>query len=302
MTTFLAASALVWTLLLQPTAGWTAEAPDPKCFSDTAGVMTIDPCAGWIRSGGAYENFAVSFEVRARAGGSLGIVGVSGVNATGGTPAFALGVPLLGPVNFAALQRPATQIEAVPVNAAAAAGSMHHQSEWQEYMVTSSAGGLSVQLNGVTIVAGATPRTLGAGWIGLRAVGGAIEIRNIHFGQKPTGVQTTGAGPALPPSDAGAPVRPGNGITLPKLLHEARPNYTAEALKAKIQGAVVLEVVVNTDGSVSHATVVRSLDATFGLDEEALRCAKLWKFAPGTRNGVPVPVLVSIEMAFTLKR
>jgi len=86
------------------------------------------------------------------------------------------------------------------------------------------------------------------------------------------------------------------------VLHKARPNYTSEAMKAKIQGMVVLEVVVNTDGSVSNAKVVRSLDSVFGLDDEALKCAKQWKFAPATRNGVPVPVVVSLEMAFTLKR
>ena len=47
--------------------------------------------------------------------------------------------------------------------------------------------------------------------------------------------------------------------------------------------------------------VVRSLDSTFGLDEEALKAAKQWRFAPGTRFGQAVAVLVTIELTFTLR-
>jgi TonB family protein len=58
--------------------------------------------------------------------------------------------------------------------------------------------------------------------------------------------------------------------------------------------------VVDVDGTVRDVTVVRSLDPTFGLDEEALKAAKQWRFEPATRLGVPVPMVVSIEMSFTL--
>ena len=301
MMTLLAITTLAWSVLFQP-AAWSAEQPDPKCFSDVAGIMTIDPCAGWIRSAGAYDNFTVSFEVRGRTGGALGVVGIAGMNATGGTPAFALGVPLLGPVNFAPLQSPSTWIDAVPVNAAAAAGAMHRDSQWHEYVVMRDASGLSVLLNDLTIVAGAKSQRLSTGWIGFRAVGGPIEIRNIRFGPRPTAMRTTDTSPSSSPADSSAPVRPGNGVTIPKLLHSAGPNYTSEAMKAKIQGTVTLEVVIATDGSVRNPKVINSLDAVYGLDEEAIKCAKLWRFAPGTRDGVPVPVLVTIDMAFTLKK
>jgi TonB family protein len=107
----------------------------------------------------------------------------------------------------------------------------------------------------------------------------------------------TGSGNASPPPGA---VRPGNGVTIPRLIKNVRPQYTAEAMRAKIQGSVMVECVVNTDGTVSDARVIRSLDATFGLDQEAIKAAKQWLFAPGTRNGEPVPVMVSIELTFTL--
>jgi TonB family protein len=108
----------------------------------------------------------------------------------------------------------------------------------------------------------------------------------------------TGSGTASPPL-AGV-VRPGNGVTIPRIIREVKPQYTAEAMRAKVQGGVLLECVVQTDGTVGDVRVVRSLDTTYGLDQEAIKAAKQWKFAPGTRNGEPVPVMVTIELTFTL--
>lgn len=99
----------------------------------------------------------------------------------------------------------------------------------------------------------------------------------------------------------GGVYRPGSGVTNPKLLYEVKPSYTADAMRAKIQGVVTLEAVVMPDGSVGNVQIVRSLDPTFGLDQEAIKTVKRWRFAPGTRLGQPVAVLVEIEMTFTLR-
>ena len=72
-------------------------------------------------------------------------------------------------------------------------------------------------------------------------------------------------------------------------------------MRAKVQGTVLLECVVQPDGTVGDVQVVRSLDSTFGLDQEAIKAAKQWRFAPGTRLGEPVSVLVTIELTFTLR-
>jgi len=72
-------------------------------------------------------------------------------------------------------------------------------------------------------------------------------------------------------------------------------------MRAKVQGTVLLECVVQKDGSVGDVQVIRSLDSTFGLDQEAIKAAKAWRFAPGTRLGEPVPVLITIELTFTLR-
>ena len=96
-------------------------------------------------------------------------------------------------------------------------------------------------------------------------------------------------------------MRPGNGVTLPVVLVERKPQYTAEAMRAKVQGTVLLECVVRADGTVGEVEVVRSLDSSFGLDQEAIKAAKQWRFKPGMRQGEPVAVLVTIELTFTLR-
>ena len=90
-------------------------------------------------------------------------------------------------------------------------------------------------------------------------------------------------------------------MTLPRVLNEVRPQYTSDAMRAKVQGTVLLECVVRPDGTVSDVQVVRSLDPTFGLDQEAIIAAKQWRFRPGTRLGEPVSVHITIELTFTLR-
>ena len=111
----------------------------------------------------------------------------------------------------------------------------------------------------------------------------------------------------LTPGDAGATsqpeaplvYKPGAGVSAPVVVKEARPQYTPEAKDARIQGAVILECVVRVDGTVGDVTVITLLDA--GLDQEAIKAVKQWRFEPGTKDGKPVPVLVTLEMTFSLR-
>jgi protein TonB len=61
----------------------------------------------------------------------------------------------------------------------------------------------------------------------------------------------------------------------------------------------LLELVVTEAGEPSQIRVVRSLDA--GLDEEAIKAVRDWKFKPGRASGTPVPVLVTIVLDFTIR-
>jgi TonB family protein len=113
--------------------------------------------------------------------------------------------------------------------------------------------------------------------------------------------QGSGLGPGYGGGFGGGAYRQGAGITLPVVLKEVRPQYTADAMRAKVQGAVWLECIVMPDGSVGDVRVTRSLDPVFGLDQEAIKAAKQWRFRPGSRQGEPVPVIVTIELSFTLR-
>ena len=99
----------------------------------------------------------------------------------------------------------------------------------------------------------------------------------------------------------GGVYRPGNGVISPTLISEVKPGYTGEAMRAKIQGVVLMEAVVMPDGSIGAVHITRSLDPTFGLDQEAIKTVRKWRFKPGTRFGQPVAVQVEIEMTFTLR-
>ena len=97
--------------------------------------------------------------------------------------------------------------------------------------------------------------------------------------------------------------QPGNGVSYPVLVREVKPNYTADALRAKIQGTVEMEAVVRADGTIDPQSIhiIRSLDPTFGLDREAVEAVKKWRFNPAMRKGHPVAVFVMLELAFTLR-
>jgi TonB family protein len=93
----------------------------------------------------------------------------------------------------------------------------------------------------------------------------------------------------------------GNGVLPPELIHRTQPQYTAEAMRAKIQGLTLLSGIVAVDGTLQDIRISRSLDGTFGLDQEAIKCVRQWRFRPGTKQGRAVPVYVTIEVAFNLR-
>jgi TonB family protein len=111
----------------------------------------------------------------------------------------------------------------------------------------------------------------------------------------------SGLGDGTGGGTGGGAYRPGSGVTMPSILKEVKPSYTAEAMRAKIQGIVVVEAIVREDGSVGRVEIIRSLDGTHGLDQEAIKAVRQWRFTPGRRQGQNVPVIVEIELTFTLR-
>jgi TonB family protein len=95
--------------------------------------------------------------------------------------------------------------------------------------------------------------------------------------------------------------RPGTGsVRGPKLLRHVEPSYTEPAMRARIQGDVTMEVLVLSDGNIGAVRITKSLDDEFGLDAQAVRAARHWLFSPGTVDGKPIPVVVTLVMTFRL--
>ena len=111
----------------------------------------------------------------------------------------------------------------------------------------------------------------------------------------------SGLGPGYGGGTGGGAYRPGNGVDAPRLLRKVDPQYTPDAMRAKVQGTVEIECIVQPNGSCSNIDVVRSLDRAFGLDQEAIKAVQQWRFVPGHRQGQEVPVIVTIELTFTLR-
>ncbi|MGV3519729.1 energy transducer TonB [Luteitalea sp.] len=113
--------------------------------------------------------------------------------------------------------------------------------------------------------------------------------------------QGSGLGAGFGGGTGGGAYRPGSGVSQPTLISQVKPQYTTEAMRAKIQGKVWLEVVVMPDGRPGDIKIARSLDRTFGLDEEAMKAMRPWRFRPGMRQGAAVPTIIVVEMEFSLR-
>ena len=87
-------------------------------------------------------------------------------------------------------------------------------------------------------------------------------------------------------------------IQQPTLLTQQEPKYSQAALQAKVEGRVVLSIVVDENGIPQDITVINSLG--FGLDEEARDCVAQWRFKPGTKNGIAVRTQANVEVNFKL--
>jgi TonB family protein len=90
----------------------------------------------------------------------------------------------------------------------------------------------------------------------------------------------------------------GNGVTPPVLTYSVDAEFTKKAKDAKYQGVSVVSCVVDADGMPRHVHTTRKLG--MGLDEKAIEAVRQYKFKPGTLNGKPVAVQISIEVNFHL--
>ena len=104
--------------------------------------------------------------------------------------------------------------------------------------------------------------------------------------------------PPPPPPAPAAPIRVSQGIRPPAKVRDAAPVYPPLALSARVEGIVILEAVIGTDGRVTEARVLRSIPL---LDQAALDAVRRWVYTPTLLNGMPVAILMTVTVTFTLK-
>jgi TonB family protein len=92
--------------------------------------------------------------------------------------------------------------------------------------------------------------------------------------------------------------RSGGEVRAPRLISKMEPQYSREARLLKLQGTALLQVIVETDGRILDARVQSS--PVWGLDVKAVEAIRQWRFEPGVKDGVPVPVRASVEINFRL--
>jgi protein TonB len=129
----------------------------------------------------------------------------------------------------------------------------------------------------------------GTGWGGGigSGIGGGVGV-----GRGP------GVGPGSGGGFGGGAYRIGGGVSPPSVLSKVEPEYSEDARKAKWQGTVVLQIVVDEHGNPQQMQVTRALG--MGLDQKAMEAVSKWRFKPGLKDGKPVPVIATIEVNFRL--
>lgn len=226
------------------------------------GAMRLTPRVGWTRTRDIHRDFRLEFAYRISDQGT-------------GTTYFR---------TWPRLDKTGRPVRAFSFELTAA------DNEWHRATVDCRERSAYVTVDG-KVIAFANDVTNSAGFVGFRAETGHVDIRDV----------------VLTPFTDTSRALQGNRMTmdgsmeLPRLVQEVKPRYTEDAMRERIQGGVWIEAEVLEDGTVGQILVVRSLDPVFGLDNEAVRAARAWRFQPATRAGKPVPVIVAIELTFTLK-
>ena len=254
------------------------------------GVLWLPPSKRWLLAPRLHDDVLIRFSFRPSANASVGLLlrgylNPSGRNVQRGYEIW-LPPPDRGTGRLVVARTGETTTHKFPERAE------RHEvpwaGEWHSLVVEAQQGQVTIVLDKRTVFVGVGALTL-PGLIGLRAAGGPVEWREGYL-------RTHSEEDAF----AGVPKPGEDGVTTPKLLRDVKPRYAQDAMSRRIEGEVWMDCVVGADGTVTAVRVRTSLDPE--LDEAAMTAAKQWRFEPGSRDGKPIAVVVTISMGFTLRK
>jgi TonB family protein len=228
-------------------------------------VLRVGSGNGWVRTERVYADFVMTLDVRLEARAEAGVY-------VRGWPTF----------NRSSSPNNAYRLAFSPLTSNA--------SDWSHVQVECIGPRVTVRVDGA-VVHTADALENPQGHVALWATEGTAQFRSIEIKRLPPPRPQTAGGVAMV----------GAGVSAPTAVTRGTPRYTAEAMRARITGTVMLSGTVMPDGTIADIAVIQSLDPKLGLDATAIETAQSWRFQPGLRAGEPVPVRITLEFDFNLK-
>ena len=263
---------------------WNAERSKTDSTGDTLRLLD-----GSIRTPRAYSDFVLRFAYRLAAAGAGAELLLRARGAPDGPLDYGYRVALDGEASG---RRPRGRLRAdgTRMRAGMYTGPLTPSASgrWVACEVRAERETLSVSLDGM-VVSVAERVDAFSGFVAFEATGtGGLELR---------GVRIAGAGPAVD-GTRGLPAASGPGITRPRATHKEWPIWPPSAHRARVEGTVRLEFVIEADGGPSDLRVVVTPHPD--LAASAMACARAWRFTPALKGGTPVAVVATMEMAFAI--
>jgi protein TonB len=149
--------------------------------------------------------------------------------------------------------------------------------------------GMPAPIDAPTGIAGEDPLTAGS-------VGFGSGVSSIGVAEGPPSGELWRTEP--PPAPPQPPIHWHSGIRVPQKIVDLAPVYPRFARDAHAQGIVIIKATIDARGNVVAARVIKSVSL---LDQAALDAVRQWKFSPTLLNGVPVPIIMTVTVRFTLQ-
>lgn len=278
---------------LFPLDDWTVERRGAT-FAGNGDLLRVAGQGGWIRAQPLFLDFVLRLQFRPISKPARGALLLRALpTAPGAWPSsgFRVALDSTGKTPLGRVTAYQGKVERLVPDAPADVKAV---GEWRHLEVAALGDRVTVAIDGI-VVSTVRVSEVSAGYVGIAGDVGAMEYRLATLEALGTTNCANSDDSAIRPLRVNSP-----GVIKPTVEREVKPKYTRDAMARGAQGAVWLDAVVLTDGTVGSICVSKPLDRD--LDLQAIAAARKWRFKPATRDGVKVPVLVTIELTFTLKK